>query len=230
MSTKSVIIPEDYKDVVYRVTYFLLGKIAHLIPRSIKPNQITIAAFFSAMLGTALLYIVQTPMAYIYWMIFNFIWYVLDALDGIHARLSQQCSEYGAFLDHALDNMYFIFMFTVFAIKFDLTHILYIYILLLRVTAALMVFAVQLHTKRIYLCSISGGSELLLFSMAMFLTFLFPHLNLAEHTPNPFLLHIIDLLNLQKGLFLKLMLLIYAIGVPITFVLQFRFVKRELVS
>ena len=44
----------------------------------------------------------------------NFIWYILDALDGLHARLSHQTSEFGAFLDHFLDNLFFVVMFTVF--------------------------------------------------------------------------------------------------------------------
>ena len=109
MKTNNVVIPEDYKDLVYRLTYFFLGKIAHLVPRSIKPNQITMLSFTSALIGTALLYFVQTPAAYLYWILFNFIWYLLDAMDGIHARLTQQTSEFGAFLDHALDNIYFIF-------------------------------------------------------------------------------------------------------------------------
>ena len=88
MSEESVIMPDDYEDVVYRFTYFLLGKIAHRIPRSITPNQITIAAFISALVGCALLYFIKSPVAYLWWVLFNFIWYILDALDGIHARLS----------------------------------------------------------------------------------------------------------------------------------------------
>ena len=45
MSDEQALMPEDYKDIIYRLTYFLLGKVAHYIPRSVSPNQITIVAF-----------------------------------------------------------------------------------------------------------------------------------------------------------------------------------------
>lgn len=230
MTSKNVIIPEDYKDFIYRLTYFFVGKIAHYVPRSIKPNQITTAAFISAMIGTALLLLVPSPAAFLYWIVFNFVWYILDALDGIHARLTQQSSEYGAFLDHAFDNLYFIFMFTVFTVKFDLGHTFYIYAMIARVTAALMVFTVQFHTKRLYLGRFSGGFELFLFTTAMLLSYFFPNFNPENHTTNPWFLYLIHIFNLEYGLFMKLVLMIYAVGAPINFILQFRFVRKELAS
>ena len=228
MTTKKVIIPDGYKDVIYRATYYLLGKIAHFVPRSIHPNQITIVAFLCALIGTALLYFIKTPVAYLYWTLFNFIWYILDALDGIHARLTEQTSEYGAFLDHALDNIYFIFMFAIFAAKFDLLHVFYIYVICLRITAALMVFVVQYHTKKYYLGSFTGGGEFLLFSLAMIFSYFFPHFNVAAYTTNVFLLNIIHFFNLQTGIFMKLTFFIYAVGVPFAMVSMFQFAKREL--
>ena len=228
MSTNNVIMPDDYKDIIYRITYRLLGKVAPYVPRAIKPNQITIAGFISALIGSALLYFVTSPAAYLYWVLFNFIWYLLDSLDGIHARLTQQTSEYGAFLDHALDNIYFIFMFTIFTVKFDLLHTLYIFILLLRITGAVMVFTVQFHTKRLYLNQFSVGFELFLMTTAMILSYYFPYFNPTHYTTNPILLHLIGALSLQEGFFMKSILLIYTVGVPITFILQFNFVKREL--
>lgn len=228
MQNKNGVIPSDYNDYIYRLTYYLLTPLAPHIPKRISPNQITVLAFLSALTGTALLYFIKTPMAYIYWVIFNLIWFLLDALDGMHARLSNQSSEYGAFLDHALDNIYFIFMLTVFAAKFDLLHMLYIYIIILRVTAAVMVFTVQCHTKRLYLSRFSGGLEFLLFSTAMILSYYYPHMNPALLTTNSFLLKCIDALSLQQGLFMKCALLVYFIGVPVNMILQFQFVKKVL--
>ncbi|MCX7122027.1 MAG: CDP-alcohol phosphatidyltransferase family protein [Gammaproteobacteria bacterium] len=230
MNNKTQIIPSDYQDYVYRLTYYLLRNVAPYIPDRIKPNQITVLAFISAMLGTGLLFFVKSPAAYLYWVIFNLIWFLLDALDGMHARLSNQSSEYGAFLDHALDNIYFVFMLTAFAYKFDLLHLLYVYIICLRITAALMVFTVQCHTKRLYLSKFTGGLEFVLLSTALILSYCYPHLNLALYAENPFLLKCINLLSLQQGVFMKLALLVYFIGVPINFVLQFRFVQKILVS
>ena len=99
MKNKNIIIPSDYNDYIYRFTYYCMSYIAPHISRKITPNQITVLGFIAAMIGTALLYFVQTPAAYLYWVLFNFIWFLLDTLDGMHARLSQQSSEFGAFLD-----------------------------------------------------------------------------------------------------------------------------------
>ena len=227
---QNTIVPSNYNDYIYKLTYQFLAPLVPYIPRKITPNQITIAGFFCALIGTGLLYFISTPIAYIDWVIFNLLWFFLDALDGMHARSSNQGSEYGAFLDHTLDNIYFIFMLTVFAAKFDLLHLLYLYIIILRVTASAVVFIVQAHTKKVYLSRVSGGFETLLFSIAMILSYCYPTMNPAMLTTDPFLLKWIFLLDLQKGFFLKCALFPYFIGIPITFFLQFRFVKKELMQ
>ena len=220
--------PPGYNDYIYRLTYYLMKPLAPYIPPSISPNSITVIAFLSAMTGTALLFFINTPVAYLYWILFNFIWFLLDALDGIHARYSNQTSEYGAFLDHSLDNIYFIFMLTVFVAKFHLMSLLYIYIIILRVTAALMIYLVQSHTGKTLLCKFTGGLEFLLFNAVMVLSYCYPHINPAQLTNNVFLLQAIHFLDLQQGMFMKLALLVYFFGAPLNMFFQFRFVKRTL--
>ncbi|PIZ03639.1 MAG: hypothetical protein COY58_08285 [Gammaproteobacteria bacterium CG_4_10_14_0_8_um_filter_38_16] len=228
MKNKNSLVPTDYHDYIYRLFYYLLTPLVPYIPKKIKPNHITVLAFISAMIGTALLVFVKTPVAYLYWVIFNFGWFILDALDGMHARFTRQSSEYGAFLDHALDDIYFIFMLTAFVIKFDLAQVLYIYILMLRLTAALMVFLVQSHTGKLYLSRFSGGFDFLLLTAAVLLSYCYPYLNLAQHTHNLTALFWIDWFDLYQGVFMKLVLLIYFVGVPINIVMQFRFVSKML--
>ena len=221
-------IPDDYHDYLYRFTYWMLSPIAPHVPKSMTPNQISLAAFISAMTGNILLLSIKTPSAYLYWVLFNFIWFLLDALDGMHARLSNQSSEYGGFLDHSLDNVYFLFMLMAIAIKFDMTSVLYIYIFLLRVTASLMVFTVQCHTKRLYVGRFTGGLEFLLLNSAMILSACFAHTNPMNWTHNTMLLYCMNAVDLQTGVFMKLAFLPYFIGVPINIILQFRFVRRLL--
>lgn len=224
------IIPEEYHDYLYRLTYYALSGIAPHVPKSISPNQITVLAFLCAMIGNVLLVFVHTPVAYLYWGGFNFLWFILDALDGMHARLSNQSSEFGGFLDHALDNIYFLFMLTTFAIKFHLAHLLYIYIITLRVTAAVMVFTVQCHTKKLHLARFSGGVEFVLTSTVMVLSYLYPHANPFHWTTNAMVLHWMQALDLQHGVFMKLALLVYFFGVPMAVAQQFMFVRRALHS
>lgn len=118
-------------------------------------------------------------------------------------------------------------MFIVFVIKFDLSHPFYILILLMRFTAVVSVFLVQIHTDRLYLNKFSGGSEMLLMTTVMVLSYFLPHFDLANYTTHSILLHIIDALRLHTGVFMKLVLLVYFIGVPMTFIYQVRFVKQQ---
>jgi phosphatidylglycerophosphate synthase len=185
-------------------------------------------AFFSALIACFLLYFCKTPAAYFYWAIFNFIWYLLDALDGIHARRTQQTSEYGAFLDHMLDNVYFIFMFAVFVVKFHLLYPLYVFIIILRITAATTVFIAQVHTGKLYLSKFSGGLELFLMTSVMLLSYFYPNLNLTTMLQNPILVKAMLFLALDQGVFMKIALLVYLVGVPLAMLITARFVKQEL--
>src|SRR3989338_6589970 len=195
MNEKTTVVPSGYYDYVYRFMYFILLPLAPKIPARITPNQITVISFTAAMIGTILLAVIHTPVAFLYWMLFNFLWLVFDSLDGMHARLTGQSSEFGGFLDHALDCIYFFFILTVFSIKFDLLFPLYIYILILRTTAATMVFLIQFHTGKMLLSRFSGGLEFMLFNIVMLLSYCYPHINPADLTANPFLLHWIN----QRG-------------------------------
>lgn len=227
MSNNTNIMPEDYQDFVYRLTYYLLGKVAHLVPRSISPNSITLAAFVSSILGCLLLLFVQSPVAYLYWAIFNFLWYILDALDGIHARLTKQSSEFGAFLDHFLDSIFFVVMFAVFTVKFDLLHPLYIFIILLRAAAVTSVFLVQVSTNRLLLPKFSGGLELLLMTTVMLLSYFYPHFDPAQYVTQATLLNLFHVFAFHIGFFMKMSLFVYLIGVPINFILQLKFVHKH---
>lgn len=221
---------DEYNDIIYRYTYYALQGIAPRIPKSIRPNQITWAAFFCSMLSCVFLYFIHTPVAYLYWILFNTLWYIFDALDGMHARISKQSSEFGGFLDHFLDNVFFTVMFTVFTVKFDLLHPLYIFIMLCRFTLCTVVFLVQNHTGKMFLSRFSGGGELLFLTTVMILSYLYPHFNLLTHIHNPQLLQVASWLSLDSGVFMKVVLLFYLVGFVPQYWLQYRFAQKELTS
>jgi phosphatidylglycerophosphate synthase len=219
---------DEYNDIIYRYTYYALQSVAPRIPNAIHPNQITWLAFSCSMLSCAFLYFVHTPAAYLYWVLFNSLWYIFDALDGMHARISKQSSEFGGFLDHFCDNIFFIFMFTVFVTKFDLLYPFYIFIILARFTMCAVVFLVQNHTGKMYLPKVSGGGELLLMTAAMILSYFYPHLNLLQHIHNPAMLGIATWLQLDSGVFMKIVLIFYLIGLVPSFIKQYNFARKEL--
>lgn len=229
MTKEYVGMPDDeYNDVIYRYTYYALQGVAPRIPASIHPNQLTWTAFFFSMTSCVFLYFIHTPVAYLCWVFFNLLWYIFDALDGMHARISGQKSEFGGFLDHFLDNVYFIFMFSVFVVKFNLLFPLYIFIILCRFTICTVVFLVQNHTGKMYLTKFSGGGELLLMTAVMILSYCSPHFNLLHHINDPTLLSIATWLHLDSGVFMKITLLLYILGIVPNSIQQYRFARREL--
>ncbi len=230
MKKEYVGLPEgdEYHDVIYRYTYYALQSVAPKIPTSIHPNQITWSAFVCSMLSCAFLYFIHTPAAYLYWIVFNTLWYLFDALDGMHARISKQKSEFGGFLDHFCDNIFFIFMFGVFVIKFDLLYAFYIFIILGRFTLCTVVFLVQNHTGKMYLQKFSGGGELVIMTTVMLLSYFYPHFNLVSEMNHSIWQRIAAWLHLDSGVFMKLALICYLIGMVPSFIQQYRFAKREL--
>jgi len=221
---------DEYNDIIYRYTYYALQGVAPRIPKTIHPNQITWLAFVCSSLSCVFLYFVTTPAAYLWWILFNSLWYLFDALDGMHARITGQKSEFGGFLDHFLDNIFFILMFSVFVIKFDLLYPFYIFIILCRFTACTVIFLVQNHTGKMYLTKFSGGGELLFMTTVMVLTYFYPHFNLLKHIHNPILLHIAAWLHLNTGVFMKLILVCYLFGIIPNLFQQYYFTRRQLCS
>ena len=76
-----------------------------LIPKSVTPNSIT-----AVNIGIQLLYLVRFVLLGQHdWLWFGatlLIYRILDNVDGMHARATQQCSVFGEFLDHSFDAFY----------------------------------------------------------------------------------------------------------------------------
>jgi len=88
---------ESYMTIKYYKPLF--EKIQTYIPRSITPNTITIVNFLLLVyFYNSDLY--KNPKIF---SLFLFIFWILDGIDGVHARATNQQSKLGEVLDHALD-------------------------------------------------------------------------------------------------------------------------------
>ena len=96
-SLNTDILGESYTTQLFHKPFF--EKIQSYIPENITPNQITITNFI------LLIYFYNTDLyknPYIF-SIFIFIFVILDGVDGVHARATNQKSKLGELLDHGLD-------------------------------------------------------------------------------------------------------------------------------
>lgn len=86
----------------------LWGWIAEKIPRNVAPNVLTLAAFGCVLQAYWLVTVHgdEFPRASaIIAAILTYMYYVLDAVDGIHARRTRNESPLGEIFDHSLDNL-----------------------------------------------------------------------------------------------------------------------------
>jgi phosphatidylglycerophosphate synthase len=86
---------------------FLVDPLLPLIPARVNPNSITHAGHFINLLGTVLLIALWPTQGwpYIVAMVMLQVYMWCDNADGAHARRTNQCSAFGEFLDHGLDQL-----------------------------------------------------------------------------------------------------------------------------
>ena len=99
---------ESYMTVKYYKPFF--EKVQTYIPYQITPNMITITNFI------LLIYLYKSKLYYNNYIfaLFQFIFFSLDFVDGIHARKTNRQSKLGEILDHAIDPLRIILVIKMF--------------------------------------------------------------------------------------------------------------------
>jgi len=146
-------------DLVDRLFYPLLFRITKHIPSSIKPNYLTVAAFIFGVLSAISLICITSKYALIVSSLCIFFWWFFDGLDGIHARNTNQCSTFGAFLDHFFDTLFAgIFLFAV-LYYFNLFSPLFVFLVILRLMTQAVFFLSQVFIRVLFLPKLGPSCE-----------------------------------------------------------------------
>lgn len=162
------------RDMLDRLLYPLLGKCVAHIPHSVHPNTLTLGAIFSACATALVLAFASGASAYLYCAGLLLCWIVLDSCDGIHARNTGQCSEFGAFLDHAGDAFGLFALHLAFVYRLEIVSPLLVDALLLRQAANGWVFLIQNYAGKLHLPTIGWSVEIYTMCALMVAKFLFP--------------------------------------------------------
>lgn len=162
------------RDIFDRLLYPLLSKFVAYIPRFIHPNLLTLGAIISAC-ATALVFAFSpAPTAYLYCAVLLLLWIVLDSCDGIHARNTGQCSEFGAFLDHVGDAFGIFALHLAFVYRLDIHEPILVGALLLRQAMNGWVYLIQIHTGKLYIPTVGWSFEIYTLAGVMMAKFFFP--------------------------------------------------------
>jgi len=162
------------RDIVDRLLYPLLSKWVAYIPQFIHPNVLTLGAIISAWGAAGIFAFCPAPSAYLYCAVLLLSWIVLDSCDGIHARNTGQCSDFGAFLDHVGDAFGIFMLHLAFVYRLDIHEPILVGALLLRQAMNGWVYLIQVHTGKLYIPSAGWSFEIYTLSALMIAKFFFP--------------------------------------------------------
>lgn len=82
---------------------FLLPPLAQKIPPYITPNQLSITGFFILIIAALFIYLAKFNYFFFLWVaVVGWLYAIIDSLDGILARIRNQTSNTGIFLDQTL--------------------------------------------------------------------------------------------------------------------------------
>jgi phosphatidylglycerophosphate synthase len=162
------------RDIFDNLLYPLLSKLVVHIPGFIHPNVLTLGAIISACAAAAIFAFYPGPSVYLYCAVLLLSWIVLDSCDGIHARNTGQCSDFGAFLDHIGDALGIFILHLAFVYRLDIQSSVLVGALLLRQALNGWVYLIQIHTGKLHIPSIGWSSEIYTLAGLMIAKSFFP--------------------------------------------------------
>ncbi|ENN84649.1 Cholinephosphotransferase [Rhizobium freirei PRF 81] len=190
-------------DITDRLVYPLLSKLVVLIPRSVHPNTLTLAAIGVGLVAAGTLALSTEPYSLLACAGLLVLWILLDSCDGIHARNTSQCSEFGGFLDHFGDALGFFVLQAAIVYRFDLHEPLVFGAMLLRQALACWTYIIRIYAGHLFITRLGWSFEIYAYAAVMVALFYFPDFRLQIGS-----LPSLDLLGT--------VLLAYYIAVPMT--------------
>lgn len=166
--------PSSNRDITDRLLYPILHRVVGLIPPSVHPNTITLAALACAFLAAGLLALWPSPVALPLCAVLLVAWIILDSFDGIHARNTGQSSNFGGFLDHFGDACGMFFLQVAIIVRFDIAEPVVFCALLFRQALAAWTYIIQVHAGKLYIPSLGWSFEIYAYASLIVAAFFLP--------------------------------------------------------
>lgn len=213
-SNKAVaLLNKGNKDIIDQCFYPLVNRIANFISPAISPNQLSFLGFTFGMMGAISLLIIPGNWSPIICSVFLFLWWILDALDGIHARRTGQSSPFGGFLDHFLDTILIVFLLFAIAIRFEMLTPFFLLLILFRLGAQSLFFLEQSFTHVLNIPTIGPSAETFVL-IGTLIAYSFFSVDFMLFTHIPLLAKYAQIIGIDKLNFVKIGALGYLIFLP----------------
>ena len=165
-------------DITDQLIYPLLSKLVAHIPRSVHPNTLTISAIGAGFFAAAILAFSAQPYSLLTCAGLLVVWILLDSCDGIHARNTGQCSEFGGFLDHFGDALGFFVLQAAIIYKFDLREPMVFGAMLLRQALACWTYIIRAYSGHLFITRLGWSFEIYAYAALMVGLYCFPDFRL----------------------------------------------------
>jgi phosphatidylglycerophosphate synthase len=140
-------VKNDSRDVAFEALKPAYEWVGRRVPRSVTPNQLTLAGFFCSVLAAAILLGWRSNEACFVAGGLLFLYETFDALDGMHARNTGQGSLFGAYLDAAVDAAQAAFFLFALLVRYELYAPIYIFALGFRMVLACLIHAYTVESR-----------------------------------------------------------------------------------
>jgi phosphatidylglycerophosphate synthase len=140
-------IKNDCRDLAFEALKPAYEWVGRQVPRAVTPNQLTMAGLGCAVLASALLVLWPAATACFVAAGLLFLYEGFDALDGIHARNTQQSSAFGAYLDAVIDAAQAAMIFSALIVRYDLYAPFFIFIMGFRMMVACWIHAYTIESR-----------------------------------------------------------------------------------
>ncbi len=165
-------------DITDQLVYPLLSRLVARIPRSVHPNTLTLAATGAGLVAAAVLALSAQSYSLLICAGLLVVWILLDSCDGIHARNTGQCSEFGGFLDHFGDALGFFALQAAIVYKFDLHEPLVFGAMLFRQALGCWTYIIRIYSGHLFITRLGWSFEIYMYAALMVGLYCFPDFRL----------------------------------------------------
>jgi phosphatidylglycerophosphate synthase len=215
-------------DIVDRLTYPWLEKLARQIPRKVTPNSITVTGFSMMLVACFALMAIRSPSGLLVFVVFSLLSNVLDGLDGIHARATGQTSKFGDFLDHFFDQLSALLVSFGLLVRFELFTPLFVGIVMSLMTINTLAFVYKSTAGYLHIGPLGPTTSLVLLCVAFVLIVaLNDPVLFTFHPEDPDLAQALDALGVRTVNIGKLTLLVSLPSLPGSFYMFYGLAKKH---
>ncbi|MCG8333052.1 MAG: CDP-alcohol phosphatidyltransferase family protein [Proteobacteria bacterium] len=218
---------ESNNDMIDVFLYPHYKKLVRFIPGKATPNQLTATGFLFGIAAALSLIVIPGNTRYLVCSLFLYLWSLFDSLDGIYARSKGHTTEFGAFLDHFLDAIVVLCLYSAILYAFDIQQIAFILALAFRLLMSVTTYILSSYIGVLHIPRIGPTCEQFLFIFFLIISYVFPGNVVAFEAEFSFLANITGMTGIS---IMGIAIFIIFLVTPFTIYEHYSIAKKTLIN